>query len=314
VIDGEITLGMMLAVQYIIGQLNIPINNFLSFIQNAQDAKISLERLGEIHDKENEDKGGDHLKVLPEDKTIRIDNLSFRYGGRTSPLVLHNINLTIPAGKVTAIVGASGSGKTTLIKLLLKFYEPSEGRIVVGNTDLRNIDAAVWRNTCGAVMQDGFIFADSIARNITESNSDGIVDKLRLMRATRMANIDEFIESLPTGYNTRIGASGIALSGGQRQRILIARSVYKDPALLFFDEATSALDANNERKIMENMEYFYEGRTVVVVAHRLSTVKNADQIVVLEKGQLIEQGTHEELIRAHGAYFTLVKNQLELGD
>jgi ATP-binding cassette subfamily B protein len=314
VIDGDITLGMMLAVQYILGQLNMPINNFLSFIQNAQDAKISLERLGEIHDKENEDEGGDHLKVLPEDKTIRIENLGFRYGGRSSPLVLHNIDLTIPAGKVTAIVGPSGSGKTTLVKLLLKFYEASEGRIFVGNTDLKNIDAAVWRNTCGAVMQDGFIFADSIARNITESNSEGIIDKLRLRQATCMANIDDYIESLPTGYNTRIGASGISLSGGQRQRILIARAVYKNPELLFFDEATSALDANNERKIMENMERFYEGRTVVVVAHRLSTVKNADQIIVLEKGQLIEQGTHEELIRARGAYFTLVKNQLELGD
>jgi ATP-binding cassette subfamily B protein len=314
VIDGEITLGMMLAVQYIIGQLNIPINNFLSFIQNAQDAKISLERLGEIHDQENEDGGGDRLTVLPDDKTIRLENLSFRYGGRSSPWVLRNIDLTIPAGKVTAIVGPSGSGKTTLVKLLLKFYGASEGRVFVGRTDLKNLDAAVWRNTCGAVMQDGFIFADSIARNITESNSEGIIDKGRLLQATRMANIEEFIESLPAGYNTRIGASGISLSGGQRQRILIARSVYKDPELLFFDEATSALDANNERTIMENMERFYEGRTVVVVAHRLSTVRNADQIIVLDKGQLIEQGTHEELTRARGAYFTLVKNQLELGD
>ena len=211
-------------------------------------------------------------------------------------------------------MGPSGSGKTTLVKLLLKFYGASEGRVFVGRTDLKNLDAAVWRNTCGAVMQDGFIFADSIARNITESNSEGLIDKGRLLQATRMANIEEFIESLPAGYNTRIGASGISLSGGQRQRILIARSVYKDPELLFFDEATSALDANNERTIMENMERFYEGRTVVVVAHRLSTVRNADQIIVLDKGQLIEQGTHEELTRARGAYFTLVKNQLELGD
>jgi ATP-binding cassette, subfamily B, bacterial len=314
VIDGEITLGMMLAVQYIIGQLNMPINNFLTFIQNAQDAKISLERLGEIHHKENEDEAGDHLMVLPEDKTIRIQNLSFRYGGHSSPLVLQNIDLTIPAGKITAIVGASGSGKTTLVKLLLKFYAPSDGRILVGNTDLKNINAAVWRNMCGAVMQDGFIFSDSVARNITESNGAGIIDKPRLMQATRMANLEEFIESLPTGYNTRIGSNGISLSGGQRQRILIARAVYKTPQLLFFDEATSALDANNERKIMDNMKCFYEGRTVVVVAHRLSTVKHADQIIVLEKGQLIEQGTHEALTKARGAYFTLVKNQLELGD
>jgi ATP-binding cassette, subfamily B, bacterial len=314
VIDGEITLGMMLAVQYIIGQLNMPINNFLSFIQNAQDARISLERLGEIHHKENEDEAGDHLMVLPQDKTIRIQNLSFRYGGQTSPFVLHNINLTIPAGKITAIVGASGSGKTTLVKLLLKFYAPSEGRILVGNTDLKNINAAIWRHLCGAVMQDGFIFADTIARNITESSGVDLIDKPGLMQATRIANLEEFIESLPGGYNTRVGASGIALSGGQRQRMLIARAVYKNPQLLFFDEATSALDANNERTIMDNMKSFYEGRTVIVVAHRLSTVKHADQIIVLEKGQVIEQGTHEELTKARGAYFTLVKNQLELGD
>jgi ATP-binding cassette subfamily B protein len=314
VINGDITLGMMLAVQYIIGQLNIPINNFLTFIQNAQDAKISLERLAEIHAKDNEDAGNYHLKVLPEDKTIRLENLSFRYGGRTSPWILKNINLTIPAGKVTAIVGPSGSGKTTLVKLILKFYEASEGRIVVGYTDLKSINAAAWRNKCGAVMQDGFIFADSVARNITESNSEGLIDKHRLRQATRLANIDEFVESLPSGYNTRIGASGITLSGGQRQRILIARAIYKNPELLFFDEATSALDANNERTIMENMERFYEGRTVVVVAHRLSTVKNADQIIVLDKGELIEQGTHAELTQARSAYFTLVKNQLELGD
>jgi ATP-binding cassette subfamily B protein len=314
VIEGEITLGMMLAIQYIIGQLNAPISNFLSFIQNAQDAKISLERLGEIHDKENEDESTDQLIVLPEDKTIRIQNLSFRYGGQSSPLVLQNIDLTIPAGKITAIVGASGSGKTTLVKLLLKFYPPSDGRILVGNVDLKNINAVVWRNICGAVMQDGFIFSDTAGRNITESNGVGLVDKPRLMEATRMANLEEFIESLPNGYNTRIGSSGISLSGGQRQRILIARAVYKNPQLLFFDEATSALDANNERKIIDNMKCFYEGRTVVVVAHRLSTVKHADQIIVLEKGQLIEQGTHEELTKARGAYFTLVKNQLDLGD
>jgi ATP-binding cassette, subfamily B, bacterial len=314
VIDGEITLGMMLAVQYIIGQLNAPINNFLSFIQNAQDAKISLERLAEIHDKENEDEAVDQLMVLPEDKTIRLQNLSFRYGGQTAPLVLQHIDLTIPAGKITAIVGASGSGKTTLVKLLLKFYAPTEGRILVGNTDLKNMNAVVWRNMCGAVMQDGFIFSDSAGRNITESNGAGLIDKPRLIQATQMANLGEFIDSLPNGYNTRIGSNGIALSGGQRQRILIARAVYKNPPLLFFDEATSALDANNERQIMENMKSFYEGRTVIVVAHRLSTVKHADQIIVLEKGQVIEQGTHEELTRARGAYFTLVKNQLDLGD
>lgn len=315
VIDGELTLGMMLSVQYIIGQLNAPINSFINFAQSWQDAKISMERLAEIHAKDDEeDKRDDKILVLPQSKTLTVtDNLCFRYGGSNSPLVLQDVSLELPGGKVTAIVGASGSGKTTLLKLLLKFYKPTQGAIRLGNINLENISTKVWRQQCGAVMQNGYIFADTIARNITESNSDGLIDKERLLQAVRIANLEEFIESLPLGYKTRVGSAGIALSGGQNQRLLIARAVYKNPAFLFFDEATSSLDARNERTIMENLQAFYQGRTVVVIAHRLSTVKNADQIIVLENGRIIEQGRHEDLTRRRGGYYTLVKNQLELG-
>ncbi|MCY7356681.1 MAG: ATP-binding cassette domain-containing protein, partial [Rudanella sp.] len=222
--------------------------------------------------------------------------------------------LTIPAGKVTAIVGSSGSGKTTLLKLLLKFYDPSEGTIQIGNRNLRNLSAAFWRSRCGCVMQEGYLFADSIVRNITESASDGLFDKGRLVEATQIANLESFVDELPMGYNTRVGSSGMGISGGQRQRLLIARAVYKDPPYLFFDEATSALDANNERIIQDNLDRFVAGRTVVIVAHRLSTVRNADSIIVLEKGRVVEQGNHKSLIEQRGAYYTLVKNQLELGD
>jgi ATP-binding cassette, subfamily B, bacterial len=315
VIEGKLTLGMMLSVQYIIGQLNAPINNFISFAQSLQDAKISLERLAEIHAKDDEeDKRDSKITVLPQSRTLTVvDNLSFRYGGSNSPLVLQDLKLEIPGEKVTAIVGASGSGKTTLLKLLLKFYRPTQGSIRLGNVNLENISTKVWREQCGVVMQDGYIFADTIARNITESNAEGLIDKERLLRAIQIANLEAFIESLPLGYNTRIGSAGITLSGGQNQRILIARAVYKDPAFLFFDEATSALDARNERIIMENLQEFYRGRTVLIIAHRLSTVRNADQIIVLENGRVIEQGRHEELTASRGAYYTLVKNQLELG-
>ena len=314
VIDGNLTLGMMLAVQYIIGQLNLPINNFITFIQAGQDAKISLERLAEIHSKENEEEDHEALiRDLPTDKTIKIKNLSFRYGGKTSPKVLDDISINIPEGQVTAIVGASGSGKTTLIKLLLKFYEPTEGTISVSNTKLDGISTNFWRRNCGSVMQEGFLFGDTIARNITESDSEGMIDKERLLHAVRVANIEEFIEELPSGFNTKIGSSGINISGGQQQRILIARAVYKNPEYIFFDEATSALDANNEKAIMDRLEEFYKGKTVVVVAHRLSTVKNADQVVVLDQGKIIEQGTHAELAKSRGMYYSLVKNQLELG-
>ena len=315
VIDGEITLGAMLAIQYIIGQLNISINNFLNFIRTAQDARMSIERLAEIHDKEEEENiRNENIKQLPKEPNIQIENLSFRYGSIHSSLVLKNIDLKIPKGKVTAIVGASGSGKTTLLKLLLKFYSPTEGNIKVGNYNLENYNATFWRRKCGVVMQDGYIFADSIARNITESSIEGLINKEKLLNAVQVARLDEFIESLPTGYNTRIGMSGISLSGGQNQRILIARAVYKNPDFLFFDEATSSLDAENESAIMKNLEDFYKNKTVIIVAHRLSTVINADQILVLEKGKIIEKGNHKTLTEKRGAYYNLVKNQLELGN
>ena len=315
VIDGSLTLGMMLSVQYIIGQLNLPINNFINFIQAGQDAKMSLERLSEIHSIEDENKNEEtEINELPENRNIIFEKLSFRYGGKSSPLILNDINLVIPEGKITAIVGASGSGKTTLIKLLLKFYLPNKGSISIGSTNLKNLNTRMWRKACGSVMQEGFIFGDSIAQNVTESDSEGAIDKKRLLNAVKVANINEFIEEQPSGYNTKIGTSGVNISGGQKQRILIARAVYKNPKYIFFDEATSALDANNEKVIMENLKEFYRGKTVVVVAHRLSTVKNADQIIVLDKGSIIERGTHKELAQRKGAYFTLVKNQLELGE
>ncbi len=315
VIDGEITLGMMLSIQYIIGQLNAPINEFIGFIRNGQDARLSLERLGEIHDMEEEETPDkEFVTILPENKDIHItQNMSFRYSGSGSPLVLQDLDMHIPEGKVTAVVGVSGSGKTTLIKLLLKFYDPTEGKIMIGGMDLANISPRRWRERCGAVMQDGYIFGDTIAKNITESDREGRIDKKKLLKAVQIANIEEYIESLPLGYNTKIGMSGINLSGGQKQRILIARAVYKDPEYIFFDEATSSLDANNERIIMQNLEEFYKGRTVLIIAHRLSTVKNADQIVVLDGGKIVESGNHAELTAAKGAYYQLVKNQLELG-
>ena len=314
VIDGNLTLGMMLSVQYIIGQLNLPINNFITFIQTGQDAKISLERLAEIHDKEDEENESlEPIKVLPENRGISLKKLTFQYGGKTSPKVLNRISLEIPQGKITAIVGASGSGKTTLIKLLLKFYDPTTGTIHVGNTNLKNLGTSFWRKNCGSVMQDGFLFGDTIARNITESNSEGVIDRKRLLHAVDVANILDFIEQLPSGFNTKIGGSGINISGGQKQRILIARAVYKNPNYIFFDEATSALDANNEKEIMEKLESFYKGKTVVIVAHRLSTVKNADKIIVLDQGKIVEDGNHQELTSKKGLYYSLVKNQLELG-
>lgn len=314
VIAGNFTLGAMLSIQYIIGQLNAPVTSFTGFIQSYQDARISLERLGEIHNKTNE--AGlheDELDVLPPSKEITFNDVSFRYGSATSPLVLDHISLTIPEGKVTAIVGASGSGKTTLLKLILKFYNPTGGVIEVGKQNINNFNSDFWRKNVGVVMQEGYLFADTIARNITESDSDGILNKDKLLKSAQIANIEEFIENLPKGYKTRVGSSGIGVSGGQRQRIFIARAIYKDAAYLLFDEATSSLDANNEKVIMERLEQYYTNRTVVVVAHRLSTVINADQIIVMEKGRIIEQGNHFELSKLKGAYYTLIKNQLELG-
>ena len=318
VIDGSITLGTMLAIQYIVGQINIPLNSFIQFLREIQDAKLSLDRFTDIDFQTEEEKllnRKDLTKadMIPHD--IKIENLSFRYGGNRSPMVLKNINLTIPKGKVTAIVGMSGGGKTTLLKLLLKFYLPTEGKITVDNINLNLIETKSWREVCGSVMQNGYIFLDTIARNITESNSFGHYDEEKIIEAVKIANIYDFIEKHPSGYNARIGppgSSGRSISGGQAQRILLARAIYKNPKYIFLDEATSALDANNEKEIMKNMRAFYKGRTVVVIAHRLSTVKEADQIVVLKNGEISEIGKHDELVEKEGNYYKLVKNQLEI--
>lgn len=312
VIDGQMTLGGMVAVSYIIGVMNGPIEGLMVFIQTAQDAKISLERLNEIHLKDDEETLEESkITLFPDRKDINIRNLHYQYEGPRSPMVLKNISIKIPAAKTTAIVGMSGSGKTTLLKMMLGFYPPIVGEIAIGDIQLRNFSVRMWRDRCGVVMQDGFIFSDTIINNITVGSDK--LDRDKLLESVRVANIQDFIESLPMGYNTKIGQEGVGLSQGQKQRILIARAVYKQPDFLFFDEATNALDANNERAIMENMESFYKGRTVVVVAHRLSTVKNADQIIVMEKGEIVECGSHEELIDLKGYYYGLVKNQLELG-
>lgn len=312
VIDGSMTLGMMLAVQYIIGQLNSPIDQLISFMRESQDAKLSLERLSEIHEKADEESTlHPGVQEIPAGQPIVLHNIVFGYDTtRMGEPVIRGINLYIPAGKQTAIVGSSGSGKTTLVKLMLGFYPLLHGEIRVGNHRLDTYSQREWRKKCGVVMQDGFIFSDTIARNIAPG--DERIDKEKLLHAAQIANIKEFIESLPLGYNTKIGQEGVGLSQGQKQRILIARAVYKDPEVVFLDEATNALDTNNERVIMQQLEQFLNGRTSVVVAHRLSTVRNADQIVVLDKGNIVEQGTHEELLKSGGAYYRLVKNQLDV--
>ena len=313
VIDGQLTLGMMLAIQYIIGQLNSPIEQLIGFIQQAQDAKISLERLNDIHSLDDEEPlHKEYNHVLPQEHSIQIKNLSFTYPGAGNEPVLKNISLTIPQGKVTAIVGMSGSGKTTLIKLLLRFYENYKGGIFVGNIGFKTISPKYWRSISGAVMQDSFIFNDNIQKNITVTKDK--VDNERLMNTCKIANILPFIESLPLGFYTKLGAEGNGISGGQKQRLSIARAVYKNPQFIFFDEATNSLDANNEKVILENLQQFFKGKTVIVVAHRLSTVRNADKIVVLENGESVEEGTHAELTLGKGKYFELVKNQLELGN
>lgn len=311
VIDGDITLGMMLAISYIVGQLNSPIAQLINFIRELQDAKISLDRLSEIHNKEDEEElGVEKTTDIPLESNIELSKVSFRYIG-SDQIVLEDLDLEIPAKKVTAIVGVSGSGKTTLMKLLLKFYEPNKGRIKIGNCDLQHIAQKAWRSECGVVMQEGYIFNDSIANNIAVG--EDYVDKQKLAHAVDVANIKEFIETLPLSYNTKIGMEGVGISTGQKQRLLIARAVYKNPNFLFFDEATSALDANNEKVIMGKLNTFFDNKTVVVIAHRLSTVKNAHQIVVLDKGKIVEIGNHDTLVKQKGDYYNLVKNQLELG-
>ncbi|MCB0570920.1 MAG: peptidase domain-containing ABC transporter [Phaeodactylibacter sp.] len=314
VVKGQMTLGMMLAVQYILGQLNAPLQQLVGFIRTSQDARISLERLAEVRNQEAEDAGDTHKAAAIPPGDIALEGLYFRYN-KLNDWALEDVTLHIPRGKVTAIVGASGSGKTTLLKLLLGFYQPERGSIRVGSTALHQVQARAWRRQCGVVMQDGYVFSDTIANNIAESAPEffDAADMPNLQQAVQVANIQDFIEGLPLGYNTMIGAKGNGISQGQRQRLLIARAVYKNPAFIFFDEATNALDANNERTIMENLEHFFQGRTVVVVAHRLSTVKNADNIVVLDKGRVVEEGPHQYLAGQKGAYYTLVRNQLELG-
>ncbi len=313
VIDGQLTLGAMLAIQYIIGQLNSPVEQLIGFMQQAQDAKLSLERLNEIHSLENEETTEQNLQhELPTHKSIHLSNLSFTYTGAGNEPVLSNINLTIPENKVTAIVGMSGSGKTTLLKLLLKFYEHYKGDIKIGETNVKYISHSFWRSQCSSVLQDGYIFNDTIAKNIALHGEE--VNKQQLVHACKVANILSFIESLPLGFNTKIGAEGTGISQGQKQRLLIARAIYKKPEFIFFDEATNALDANNEKVILENLQSFFQNKTVVVVAHRLSTVKNADKIVVLHEGEIVEEGTHDGLAMQKDYYYELVKNQLELGN
>jgi ATP-binding cassette subfamily B protein len=312
VIDGQLTVGMMMAVSYIIGQLNMPVAQLMTFIDAAQDAKISLDRLAEIHVESEEETATQEGAVLAVPRaTLHVSRLSFQYEGPSSDWVLQDLDLEVPTGRVTAFVGASGSGKTTLLKLLLRLYAPTRGQVRLGHCPLAGVPLAWWRQQCGVVMQDGFIFSDTIAGNVTLG--DDRIDAERFRQAVQMARVTEFVDALPQGYATRIGSDGHGLSQGQKQRILIARAVYKNPAYLFFDEATSALDAGNERSIMEGLHEFFVGRTVVVVAHRLSTVKRADQIVVLDRGTIVERGAHVELVARRGTYYTLVKDQLELG-
>ena len=312
VINGQITLGAMLAIQYIVGQLNSPVEQFMSFIYSLQDVKISLERINEIHEGKNEESTENQVKEFAAGKSIKIENIDFKYDPHALKKTLDGVSFNIPEGKVTAIVGASGSGKTTLIKLMLGYYPVLSGSISIADRNINEYNLKWWRRHCGVVMQDGVIFSESIARNIAVD--DGEIDVVRLEQAARIANIHDYVMGLPLKYNTIIGRDGVGLSQGQKQRILIARAVYKNPDFIFLDEATNALDAKNEKAIVENLDEFYKGRTVVVVAHRLSTVKNADQIIVVNGGKIVEIGNHISLIKKKGAYYNLVKNQLELGN
>jgi len=313
VIDGEITLGGMMAIQYIVGMVSNPVESLLGFMQSYQDAKISLERLNEIYETEEEENiQKDYLRQLPENRTIEIRNLTFRYFGAGNDPIFTKLNLTFPEGQTTAIVGTSGSGKTTIIKLLLRYYNPEEGEILIGGKKLDQIDFRLWRDSCGSVLQENYIYADTIERNIAVNDEN--LDRSLLNNAISVANMEKFIADEPFGLATKIGTAGKGISQGQRQRLMIARAVYKNPAYIFLDEATNSLDANNEKEIVEKLDQFFNKRTVIVVAHRLSTVKNADNIVVLEKGIVVEQGTHQELTLMRGSYYELVKNQLELGN
>ena len=312
VINGHMTLGAMLAVQYIIGQLNSPIEQFMSFIYSLQDVKISLERINEIHEGKDEETKANQVTRFDTEKSIVVKNIDFKYDIHALKKTIDGVSLNIPEGKITAIVGESGSGKTTLIKLMLGYYPVLSGEISIAGRNINEYNLKWWRCHCGVVMQDGVIFSESIARNIAVD--DGNIDVARLEQAAKIANIHDYVIGLPLKYNTIIGRDGVGLSQGQKQRILIARAVYKNPDFIFFDEATNALDAKNEKAIVENLNDFYKGRTVIIVAHRLSTVKNADQIIVIDKGKIIETGNHVSLIEKKGAYYNLVKNQLELGN
>ena len=313
VIKGSITLGMMLAIQFIIGQLNVPVSQIIGFFRLSQDAKMSLDRLSEVHFMDDEEADPEmKIRKLPEKKNIYINNVSYQYEGPHSQFALKDIDLVIEEKKTTAIVGVSGSGKTTLLKLLLGFYQPVSGEILIGDTRLSVISLKTWREKTGAVMQDGFLFPDTIASNIAPGKDE--INEEKLLAAVEIANIRSFIESLPLGYNTRIGINGHGLSEGQKQRLMISRIIYKNPDIIIFDEATNSLDANNEKMIVENLSSYFRGRTVIIVAHRLSTVKNADKIVVMDGGRIVETGTHASLVENKGAYFNLVRNQLELGN
>ena len=300
-----------MAIQFIIGSLSLPISNIINFLTDYQSARLSFNRLSEIHNEKPEDNKRRYDKIKPEGD-LYIRSLSFGYGNPSLPPLLNNLNITIPKGKITAIVGSSGSGKTTLLKMLLKFYKPWKGFLKVGDEDLRDIETSFWRSRCGVVMQDGCLFNDTIERNITESQPDVPIDRVSLRKAVEIANLNEFIENLALGYKTRIGENGQLLSGGERQRILLARAIYKNPDYLFLDEATSSLDAENEKFITDKLNSFYRNRTVVIIAHRLSTVMNADQILVMNKGEVVESGNHRELILNKGEYHNLIKNQLKI--
>jgi ATP-binding cassette subfamily B protein len=311
VLNTTLTLGMLVAIQYIIGQLNMQINQLTEFLKSMQDAKISLERIGEIHLKDNETVIEENNNIFPSGGNIVLENVNFSYAGINATPNIKNINLFIPNGKITAILGPSGSGKTTLLKILLNLYKPTEGNIKLGELNLLSINPRLWRSKIGVVMQDGHLFSDSIAKNI--ALGEEIIDKRKLQQSIIIANLQSYIDNLPLGYNTMIGAEGQGLSQGQKQRILIARAVYKEPDFLFFDEATSALDTFNEMLILENIKAAFKNKTIIIVSHRLSTVLKADQIVVMEEGEMIEVGSHEELTFVRGAYYHLVKNTVELG-